>query len=372
MPRPYWTLRLMADDMTGALDSAAGFVGTFGPLGVGMRLEDGCPVLDTGTREAGPPDAAAIVSRCAAHLAPAEGRLAFFKVDSLLRGHAGHELAALLGRNRPVRTIVAPALPFQRRITRAGRQLVVQDGSTTPTGEDLAATLRSLGIALSLLAADAAPVSGVSLFDAASDADLDRIVAAGLANPADTLWVGSAGLAAALGRALGQQSLPPPAFEAPLLGLVGSQHPVILQQLAELTDRPVEWPDRPVNEFSDLANRLRTRGHAFIVAKLPDGLCRHAAQAEIAGRFAHIVRSLPPPGVLFVSGGETLRSLMPPLAAASLTVTGEWEPGVPISRLSGGRWDGVTVISKSGAFGTTDLLRRLLATLDLTSLETNQ
>ena len=64
------------------------------------------------------------------------------------------------------------------------------------------------------------------------------------------------------------------------------------------------------------------------------------------------------PGSLVVSGGATLFRLARALGAASLSVTGELMPGVARSRLEGGPWPGATVISKSGGFGTPDLLVR--------------
>jgi D-threonate/D-erythronate kinase len=36
-------------------------------------------------------------------------------------------------------------------------------------------------------------------------------------------------------------------------------------------------------------------------------------------------------------------------------------PGVPRSIMRGGRWDGVTIVSKSGAFGGPDLFQQLVA-----------
>jgi len=41
-------------------------------------------------------------------------------------------------------------------------------------------------------------------------------------------------------------------------------------------------------------------------------------------------------------------------------VQGRIVPGLPRSILRGGAWDGVTVVSKSGAFGYPTLLRDLL------------
>jgi uncharacterized protein YgbK (DUF1537 family) len=63
---------------------------------------------------------------------------------------------------------------------------------------------------------------------------------------------------------------------------------------------------------------------------------------------------------LLVTGGETLHGVCTALGATHLEVQGRIVPGLPRSILRGGRWDGVTVVSKSGAFGTPALLRDLL------------
>ena len=61
-----------------------------------------------------------------------------------------------------------------------------------------------------------------------------------------------------------------------------------------------------------------------------------------------------------MAGGETCAALCTSLGAHSLEVQGRIVPGLPRSILRGGRWDGVTVVSKSGAFGHPTLLRDLL------------
>lgn len=357
MPTRPHTLRLLADDMTGALDSAAGLVGVFGPLAVGIALAEESPVLDSATRELSPVEAARRVSALADHLAPAPGRLTMFKLDSLLRGHAGTELATVLRAHHYGHVIIAPALPFQGRLTRHGRQgLVLAGGDWQATGEDLALTLRMAGFSVRI---NGPLAPGITLHDADSDADLDRIVADGLRADAPVLWVGSGGLAAALGRALGGGSPPCPAIPGPLLGLIGTDHPVMLAQLDSLPDRLVRFIDHAVSEISASAAQMAL----FFRPALPAGLCRAGAQAEIASLFGGLARRLPRPGALFVSGGETLRALLLPLGVERVRVLGEWEPGLPVSELVGGRWSGLTVISKSGAFGTPDLLNRLLASL---------
>jgi len=46
---------------------------------------------------------------------------------------------------------------------------------------------------------------------------------------------------------------------------------------------------------------------------------------------------------------------MQSLDADSLSVLGERSPGLPVSRIRGGGWDGCRVISKSGAFADAGL-----------------
>ncbi len=109
-----------------------------------------------------------------------------------------------------------------------------------------------------------------------------------------------------------------------------------------------------------LAARLAEDGGAAVSVILPPGHPRGRAASDIAETFHHLLHGLPPPATLFATGGETLRSVCESLAATALVVQGEFAPGVPVSELVGGRWAGVTVISKSGAFGEEALLHRLL------------
>jgi uncharacterized protein YgbK (DUF1537 family) len=77
------------------------------------------------------------------------------------------------------------------------------------------------------------------------------------------------------------------------------------------------------------------------------------------------------PATLIVAGGETLRAACVSLGATSLEVIGQIEPGVPRSIMRGGRWDGIEVISKSGAFGHKNLWRDLLVENGLLNREPN-
>jgi len=91
------SLRLLADDLTGALDTAAEFVGLCGPFDVTWpdalpsKLPS-CIAVDTGTRERDNAESIAIVDKLVSTLR--EGSIAYKKVDSLLRGAWAAELGA--------------------------------------------------------------------------------------------------------------------------------------------------------------------------------------------------------------------------------------------------------------------------------------
>lgn len=334
-------LCLLADDLTGALDSAARFVGVAGPVRVGWR--EGAAALDLGTREGG--EVAAVAAHAAQGAALRGAQLAFKKLDSLLRGHAAAEIAACAAAGGFDHVVVAPAFPHQGRVTRGGWQ--VAHGVRVEV--DLSGMLAARGLPVRLCRAGEAAPTGASLWDAATEADLDAIVAAGRALRGRVLWCGTGGLAGALARATGGGGVPCPVLPAPVLALIGSDHPASAAQLA-LAGRVVAWA------AGDAPPVLP----AAVVPRLPAGIGRAAAASRIAADFSALARAVPRPGALVVAGGATLRGLCEGLGVAGLRVEGELEPGAPVSRMEGGLWDGLPILSKSGAFGDPGLLARLL------------
>jgi uncharacterized protein YgbK (DUF1537 family) len=101
------------------------------------------------------------------------------------------------------------------------------------------------------------------------------------------------------------------------------------------------------------------RGAALVTVALPS-LSRAEAARRIAACFARLLAGLPRPGTLLVAGGETLGAVLDALGA-SVEAQGLVMPGVPRAVLRGGRWGGVPLISKSGAFGGDMLWHDLLA-----------
>lgn len=362
---PRRRLRLIADDLTGALDTAAEFVPAHGPVRVVWgrpRPAAGAAVaFDIATREGSADEAAAAAARVIDLIDFADADVAYLKVDSLLRGHAGAELAACLASGAFTHAIIAPAFPFQNRHTRNGRQWAPLGGTWQATGEDIAATLAARGVALTRSGPGGYPAPGVTLYDAETEADLAAIVASGreLAG-ARILWCGSGGLAGALGAVDVPREAPALPLRAPVLGLFGTDHPVTETQLQRAGDLAIRLPDGGDASATRLTARLAGDGAALAAFDLPR-LERGEAARRIAAEMTRLVARLAPPALLVCGGGETLRAICEALGAEALDVVGRVVPGVPRAVLVGGRWDGVDVVSKSGAFGDPDFLARLVA-----------
>ena len=141
------TVQLIADDLTGALDTAAQFVAVTGAIPVHWQGAPAAPAagsiaLDSGTREAAGDVARARVAALAASLPIQGNAIAYAKLDSLLRGHAAAEITAWLAALVPAHCIIAPAFPFQGRVMRGGRQHVRAGDGWQPVASDLRAELQ--------------------------------------------------------------------------------------------------------------------------------------------------------------------------------------------------------------------------------------
>src|SRR5262249_31707944 len=160
--------RLLADDLTGALDTAAEFVGAFGPLNVVWSTDSLAPgqqsfAIDSGTRELGPEVAFAIVREIAPLLGDAS--IAYKKIDSLLRGPWIAELDACLQTGLWDACIVAPAFPYQGRRTRGGQQFAhVHDGSWSEVSQNLLRQFSERGLEARLADPAAGLQNGISVF----------------------------------------------------------------------------------------------------------------------------------------------------------------------------------------------------------------
>lgn len=335
------TLRILADDLTGALDSAAPFATAADPVRLLYRAASGArPMLTLSTESRdlseGAADKAVIegVRRLSPRTNP--DTLWFKKVDSVLRGHPLTETLAMLQAGGLARCIFAPAFPDMGRITRDGRQWVRAasgDWIDTPWGD-----LRRAFARLS-------PTAGITVLDATSQAELRAAIQPWRGLPG-TLWAGSRGLAEALS----------PAFtvaEMPRIGLfiLGTSHPATRAQARELASVAI-----PAAHCGNLTPAAMC---PVVLDPVPD----HTSGAETRAALAAAIPRLRPStdgSAVFVTGGDTLAELLDRAKVEALDCIGEVAPGLPLSRVIGGPLAEMQLITKSGGFGPPALLRDLV------------
>jgi len=345
---------IVADDLTGALDSAVAFA-VRGMRSCVLRHPaalaasdlsdvDVCAV-STGTRD-GPEDAArSAVATILAHFAGDLPDHVFKKVDSRLKGHVGLETGMLAEGAGRTRLLIAPAIPEMGRLVVGGR--VTGMGVADPI--DAGARFEA--------------AAGEKLIpDIAGDADFD--IPLRLCEPGATLYVGARGLAAALARRLRPvaHAKRKPRLSQPALFAIGSRDPITETQVRRLFDActPAFLPAE--NGQFEAAARL---GDGLTVAKLTAGA--RDIQADLAG--AHFADGLSglirqaPPATLLACGGETADALLKRLGADRLDIIDEILPGVPLAQtfVCGKKAD---IITKSGGFGDADTLVHLACAVE--------
>jgi D-threonate/D-erythronate kinase len=359
------SLRLLADDLTGALDTSAELVGQFGALEVYWSAAAIAPdrpslAIDSGTRELSPDQAFAIVRDLAPRLANAS--VAYKKIDSLLRGPWVVELDACLRSGAWDACIVAPAFIQQGRRTINGQQYArAADGGWSAVGKRIIDQLHERKLEARQSNPKTGLKAGINVFDAETEDDLERIVEIGRNFPGKMLWCGSGGLANALGR--GTDVSVSQELKRPVLGIFGTDHRSTLLQLAAC--EPVMIRSAGVAQDIDRINDALDKGVAFVKFEVPPAVSRDKVAERFSSEIALLSRTIERPGSLIVAGGETLKAQAVAVEARALRVLGRLEPGIPKSVIEGGDWSGLEVISKSGAFGTADVLRRLLRQNDL-------
>jgi uncharacterized protein YgbK (DUF1537 family) len=183
--------------------------------------------------------------------------------------------------------------------------------------------------------------------------------------PGPVLWCGSGGLAGALARS--HRADAPSQLKLPVLGLFGSDQLATASQLAACGGATIALAEG--EGAARVQRKLAGDEIALVKFSLAEGLTRAEAARRIAREMTALIAALEQPGTLIVAGGETLKAACVALGAHALQVTGRIVPGLPRSILQGGRWAGVDVVSKSGAFGPSELWRDLLRDNHLLRME---
>lgn len=415
---------IIADDLTGAADSGAQFARsgwrTKLALTLPLRvLEPGSPddahvlVLTSESRSLpSGVDAAQAVKKVLTACPLSSFPLVYKKIDSTLRGHPAAELAAVMSALGEARALIAPAFPAQGRATLRGRVMIngqSLEGTSFSREVSTGDLRRVFGEGTALLSLEMVrggeahlrsalrSSAGMLIADAENEADLLLLARAALAEGV-RLWCGSAGLAGALAACLGTgpdapagDPLHPPHPTGHFLAVAGSLHPATTAQVAAarragaiVVQPPPAFFTNPlpqgiVEAAAQLAGALAAGQDAVLAVRSPNELMAVRDQTRqnsgyaqlnipispthIAGRLAQTaaqaLTSAPAAG-LFLTGGETARAVCRALDCTHLWLGGEVEPGIPWSRMAGGRFPGLFVVTKAGGFGREDSLVRAL------------
>ncbi|MCC9623972.1 hypothetical protein LPB41_20015 [Thalassospira sp. MA62] len=338
-------VRILADDFTGALDAAAPFATRDVPVRLILSEagEKGAKLtISSESRDLPVDESRAAVDRSYQLLGKGDGpdakpALWFKKVDSVLRGNSIAETIEMMHRGNFSACVFAPAFPEMGRRTHDGlHEVRVGDGWDPAAVHDLIAAFAEQGVDAKIFTPDQ-PVEGVLIGNAVVQEDLDKIVAHCRGIPG-VLWAGSRGLAQALTPEF--KSIPQPELSAII---AGTAHPVTRQQVANA-----------------VAKGLGTDASAtLLVDPVPTAPTAQDTTNALMRDVPNL--SVRPNTGLMVIGGDTLSAVLAASNAETMECLGEIAPGLPISRILGGQFDGVEIVTKSGGFGDEALLERMLA-----------
>lgn len=400
---------VLADDTTGAADTAGSFVsaGLTSVVATQPGLDPATDVVayDIATRDKDP-DTAAVRARSAAHAALAlSPEYLYKKIDSTLRGHVGIEVRQTMSAlaevtAKRVVTVAAVAFPALGRVVRDGQVHIAPAGLASDgtlhaalpvsvtdafaghrTGRILLADVRrGVDHVVRLLSLHVEAGVEVIVLDSEESNDLRVAAMAGAAMSRqnvdlEVLWVGSGGLARELPRAWGLvPEAPPPQRAVPvqpgrIAAVIGSNTPIARAQHAALAGRvgvtAVEIDPAGFRKADRGAKRdaMRMLEQALLIgdvsltlASAPPGVAaelREHAAKTLADMIAASSRSI---GALIITGGQTTAAVLAAYGIRSMRVICEMEPGVvacvPVGKPP------VLLFSKAGGFGDVETLAR--------------
>lgn len=332
-------LAILADDLTGALDSGAPYAGrglhtevALDMAGIDLALAQSPAVIsiNLGCREGTESAARDATSKACAQLP--KGTQIFKKIDSRLKGHIAAELEVMSFR----RALVAPAIPeFGRSVTRGN---IVGFGVDAPIS-----VVDKLGLrAVDCLVPDITTQAEMC-------AALDDAIKAGY-----DLFIGARGLSEALAHSMTGGVEPKLAAVpgGPALFVIGSRDPITLVQIEELKRRfPVD--DRPAPNGQ--LHKCSSSDQPIVLVQAVPG-DQECSAVEVSLRLAaSVVPALTgAASILVLSGGATAEAVLSRMGVSRFRLLGECMPGLGLAYV-----DGRCIIAKSGGFGQPDTLANI-------------
>jgi uncharacterized protein YgbK (DUF1537 family) len=417
-------LAIIADDLTGACDSAC----QFRQYGLRVVVTDAArPAWDSSVRMLAVNSDSRKQSCAAAytHIQEIcnqllrEGRIPFYKkIDSTLKGNWCTELAAVVSTWIPEVVLVAPAFPIWGRTTEDGIQRlngrplsqvnIHHSGRPADSQIGLSANLMEIlkqqfGWGVQLIKRSQLSRGPQWLeqqieryrfkgyrflvFDAASDEDLKCVCLGGSRVDLKLLWVGSGGLARFLPLGwgnriselipLGHSELKSSLAGKSVLLVNGSLNPSNAEQLKHLVQSgsfsviEVEEDDSERNPMTQAkrAKALHSLEQGLDVAvsfPFSTTLFSRAHLQDFHDTLQWLTVSLIDSkrvGGLIIVGGDTAMKVYRTIGASGIEIRGEVQPGIPWGQWIGGLLADYPVITKAGGFGQFDTLARAVEVL---------
>ncbi len=389
---------IVADDLTGAADAAVVFadrgISTTVWLCEPRKFPDGtCCSVDANARWRDAKSAAEAIGKHIGKLLTANWLM--LKIDSTLRGFVGSMVQAAWQASGRKWALIIPAVPKQGRKVINGKlfvhgQLVTEidlakEKPAPVTTPFVAERLRSTGLDkfslenltlevvrqrnLLVQAIERAAADGLGLIcDAETEKDLERIVSVAVKLPNQPLFVGASGLANALAKVTGKNSIKRRAslefHPNRILVVVGSQQVVARKQVEFLAEEGV-----PVFEVKgeNLPNLLKAKVSAVLLE--PNwilSLSPHPQKrCQTVAKFRRWLKSSAADALIIV-GGLTARAVFEAFGTSNWDLFGSLASGVPfgIARFCGRR---LLVATKAGGFGTEKTLWQVVRKLQVCS-----
>ncbi len=411
-------LLILADDLTGALDTGIQFVAAGASTRVVLdphydlrQVDPDVQVLvvDTESRHIAQEDAADLIRGIVRQAVELSVSCIYKKTDSALRGNVGAELGAALEASGADQLHFIPAYPKTKRTTKNGTHYI--DG--IPVGESVfrndpfnpvlcsrVADVLSEGSGLPMISVKkeepAGDFPGIQIYDAETDADILERSRELQAKGKLFLLAGCAGFASVLSELMELRSKPAEALELPgaFLMACGSVNPITREQVKEAVESgrfryfPIppeesltphwftakekgqaqvqEWADylargeKCILDTNDIPDRITALEYAQ-----QQGWTLEDVRYQIPVAMGEALRALLEKDVeatLMVTGGDVLMGFMKEMAICEIEPVQELFTGTVLSyvRIQGKKQP---LISKSGGFGSPDLLLQLLEKL---------
>lgn len=375
---------IVADDLTGAMDTAGPFAQrglstcvVAEPLACEPDTVAAARVvsLNTDSRRLPEAQAAQRLAACVARFGAQPFDIVFKKIDSTLRGNVVAETLELMRAAGRDVVLIAPAFPAQGRTVRDGMVHVngvplpqtefARDALSPPPRDPLhkifgAAVGEDKVAQWTPSSAHAHGGRKIVVADAETDDDLSIAIQGAKPQYGRMLLVGSAGLGLALAQDLAAQAAPRRSaisVTGTIVFVVGSRAVQSREQVARLGRLAgtlvLEMPNGAPSPAPALGNALQV-----VLLAVPDaqgGEGDAAAVAKGMARAALDVVRQTGSRALVATGGDTAIAVLEASGCAALDVMGDLMPGIPYARLTlGGKplW----LITKAGGFGAPDTL----------------